>query len=88
MLADNAVDNDDKGTGGATDLRAAATKERYNKTGDDGGVEALLGFDAGGDGKGNGQRQSDDADDEAGHQVLAKLLARIAFAQNGKEFGL
>ena len=59
----------DERAGGTGDLYARAAEEGDEDAADDGGVEALLGADAGGDGQAHGERQSDDADEQAGREV-------------------
>jgi len=47
------------------------------KAGDDGAVNAGLGCESGGDGKGHGQRQSHQAHGDAGNQIAEKLVGVV-----------
>ena len=77
-LGDDAGDDDDEGAGGAADLGARAAERGDEEAGDDGGVEAGLRRDAGGDGEGHGQGQRDEADGEAGDEVVGKVAEGVA----------
>ena len=75
---DDAVDDDNEGTGRPGNLHPAAAQRRDQKAGNDGREQALFGFDTRGDGKGHGQRQRNDADREAGADVGHQVGPRIA----------
>ena len=64
-LLDDAVDDDDERARRAADLDARAAERRDDEAGDDRGVEAAIGRDAAGDRECDGQRERDDADDDA-----------------------
>ena len=74
---DDAGDDDDECAGGSTDLGARATEGGDEESGDDGGVEAGLRRDAGGDAEGHGKRKCDQADRDAGEQVVEEHLGGI-----------
>ena len=74
ILGTFAVDDDNEGSRGAANLHTAATKGRNQKTADDGGEDALRGRNARSDAKCNGQRQGDNADNQAGHEVSSQFL--------------
>ena len=86
VLLDDAVDDDDEGARGASDLHAAAAQQRDDESGDNGGDDALFGRHARGDAEGDGQRQGDDADNDAGHQVAQEIRAGIVL-QRIEELG-
>ncbi|CPQ89308.1 Uncharacterised protein [Bordetella pertussis] len=69
MLGGDAGQDDDEGAGGAGNLYAAAAAQRDQQARHDGGVQALFGFGAAGDGKGHGQRQRHDPYDQAGDNI-------------------
>ena len=77
---DDAGDDDDEGAGGSADLSPRAAEGRDQKSGDDGGVDSGLRSDAGGDGEGHGQRQSDEADGDAGDEIPPEF-AQVVVAQ-------
>ncbi len=66
MSGGDAEEQHGEGAGRAGDLDAGSTEERDQQSGDERRVESLLGLGAGGDRERHGQRQRDDADDDAG----------------------
>jgi hypothetical protein len=74
---DDAVHNGDEGAGRAADLHPRAAAGGGDEAGDDGGPDAGCRRRAGGDGKGHGQRQGEDADRDAGGEILAELRAVV-----------
>ena len=86
VLLDDAVDDDDEGARGASDLHAAAAQQRDDESSDNGGDDALFGRHARSDTEGDGQRQGDDADNDAGHQVAQEIRAGIVL-QRIEELG-
>ncbi|MCY1374999.1 hypothetical protein D9M69_623770 [compost metagenome] len=66
--------DDDEGPRRPGDLQAASPQQSDQQATDDGGVDALLGFDARRDGEGHGQWQCDDAHHRTGHQVTPPVL--------------
>ena len=87
ILGENTCNNSGKSCGRAGTLHTASTKERDQKTGDDGGIEALLRADAGGKSQRDGEGQGDDGNNYAGNNILKKLLFCIAFP-DGEKHGL
>ena len=75
VLGGDARENDDERAGGSGDLNAAAAEDRYQQSRDDRGVDALLGFCAGGDCERHCQRQRNDADDGARDDVARPMFA-------------
>ena len=74
---DDAGDDDDEGAGGSADLGAGAAEGGDEESGDDGGVKAGLRRNAGGDAEGHGEGESDEADGDAGEQVVEEHLVRV-----------
>ena len=74
---DDAGDDDDERAGRAADLEARAAERRDEEAGDDRAVQAGLRRHAGRDGERHRQRQRDQADRDAGDQVVTKLLQRV-----------
>ena len=81
---DDAVDDDDEGTGRAADLHMRAAQRRNQQAGDDGGEDALFGIDARGDGEGHGQWERNDADGDAGADV-GRQVAAVVVLQRVKQ---
>jgi hypothetical protein len=75
----DAVNNGDESAGRAADLNARATEERGQEAGDDGGPDTGRRRAAGGDGKGHGQWQGENADGDSRSDVLAELSATVAW---------
>ena len=69
-----AVDDDDERAGRAADLHARAAERGDEESGDDGGLEAAVRRYAAGDGERDRQWQRDDADDDAGGEIVRELL--------------
>ena len=74
VVADDVVDDDDEGAGGASDLYAVTAESRDQETADDGRDETHSGGDAAGDTEGDGEREGNDADHYTGYKILLKLL--------------
>ena len=70
---DDAIDDGDEGAGRAADLHPRATAGRGDEAGDDGGPDAGSRRTARGDGESHGQRQGENADRDAGGEILAEL---------------
>ena len=70
----------------AADLYFAAAQQRDDEPGDDGRDNPFFGRDARRDAECDSQRQRDDADDDAGHQVGSERAFRIVF-QTVEQFG-
>ena len=87
VLAHDAVDNHDEGARGAADLEARTAQKRNGEARDNRRVEALFGTHARGDGKRNRKRQSQNAHDEARHQVAHEIFLGIAPADRAEQFG-
>jgi len=87
VLAGDAGQDHDEGAGGAGDLQAAAAEYRDGQAGDDGGVQPLLRLGSGSDGKGHGQRQGDDADDDPGNDIGQPMFAAEQAGAVGFEKG-
>ena len=77
-LLDDAIDDDNEGTRGATNLHLRTAQSRDQETGQDGGHKTLGGAYARSDTKGDRQRNSHDTDDDTGHQVFGKFLFVVA----------
>ena len=86
VLLDDAVYDDDECARRPSDLYAASSQQRDDQSGEDGRDDALLGRYARGDAERDSQRQRDDADDDAGHQVGSERAFRIVF-QTVEQFG-
>ncbi len=78
--SDNAGDDDDEGSGGATDLGGRSAERGDEKAGDDRAVDSSLRREARSDGKGHGQRQGDQAYGDSGDQVAEEFI-RVVIAQ-------
>ena len=87
VLGRNARQNDDESARRARDLYPAAAEHGHDERCHDGRVDALLRLRAGGDGKGHGQRQRDDADDHAGGQIGEPVAAAQQTTSMGFEQG-
>ena len=74
---DDVVDNDDKRAGRSADLHRVAAEGGNEEAADHGRGESDGWADTAGDGESDSKRKGDDADHEAGHQILAKLRQRI-----------
>ena len=83
---DDAGDDDDERSGRPADLRSRAAQRGDEKTGDDGGVEAGLRSDSGGDAEGHGERQGHQADGDAGQKIVQKHLCGV-LAQRHDQLG-
>ena len=70
ILLDDSVNDHNEGAGGATDLHLAATEERNEETGHDGGKNTGLRRGAGSDTECDGQRKGYDAHNDTGQKVL------------------
>ena len=77
VLRGDAGEHGDEGAGGPGDLHARSAKQRGHEAGDDGGVQALRGRRARGDGKGHRQRHGHDAHDQA-RDELGMRWARVS----------
>jgi hypothetical protein len=86
MFCDDAGDDDNEGTGGATDLRFGPAKRGNYESSDDSAVETVLWRNAGGDREGHGERESYEADGDAGGEVREKFLA-VVVAEKDYGFG-
>ena len=86
VLLDDAVYDDDECARRPSDLYAASSQQRDDQSGEDSRDDALLGRYARGDAERDSQRQRDDADDDAGHQVGSERAFRIVF-QTVEQFG-
>jgi hypothetical protein len=74
---DDAGDDDDEGAGGAADLGGRSAERGDQKAGDDGAVDSGLRREAGGDGKGHGQRKSDQAYGDSGDQIVQEFIQAV-----------
>ena len=77
VLLDNAVDNHHKCAGRPSDLDARPAERRNEEPSHDRGPEAPARRDTTGNGKSDGQRKRDDADDDAGREVPTELRAVV-----------
>ena len=84
VLRDGGVNDANESAGGSADLHAGTAERRDEKTGDDGGPETGLRFDAGGDAEGHGERKGDDADGESGGEVGGEVRAGVSFERGEK----
>ncbi len=87
VLLDDAIYYNNERARRSTDLNLRASENGDDETGDDGGDDALLGCHARGNTEGNGQRQGDDAHDDACQQVGRQLLA-VVMLKYRKQFRL
>ena len=76
----------DERAGGTADLKPAATEQRDKESAYDGGGQAAIRRDAGGDGDGHRQRQRHDRHRESSDDVGAEIGAAITLTQHGEEF--
>ena len=77
-VLDDAIYNNNKGSRRPSDLDGAAAEQRNHESADDGGNQTLFGTHARGDTECNGQRQGDDAHDDARHQVCHEFFFGIS----------
>ena len=77
----NGREHHHEGRGGARHLHARAAEQGDETSGHDGGVEAVLGRDAGSDGEGHRQRQGHDPDHGPRHEIRAEGLAAVAVGE-------
>ena len=84
---DDAGDDDDEGAGGSADLGARAAEGGDEEAGDDGGVEAGLRRDAGGDAEGHGERKSDEADGEPATRSWSERAEGVAWRRHSMDRG-
>ncbi len=82
-LLGHRVEDHHEGGGGPRDGEAGAPGHGDHDTGDDGGVEAVLGWHAAGDGQRHGQRDGDDADRDAGDEVSPEAGSTVGFVYAG-----
>lgn len=85
MFTYNPKNDDDKSAGGPADLHAATAKDRYGKTRHHSGDQSLFGRHPRGDGKGNGQRQRNDADNDPGKYILDDYPLGNAIFEQGEK---
>ena len=78
VLGDDAGDDDDEGAGRAADLDARAAERRDEEAGDDRAVDAGLGREARGDRERHRERQRDEADGDAGDEIVPEGDAVVA----------
>ena len=74
ILLNDAVDDDDEGTGRAAYLHLAATEQRDDESGNDSRDDALLGCYARGDTKSDGKWQGYNAHNDTSHEVAHECL--------------
>src|SRR5206468_3351077 len=86
VLQHDARHDDHERAGGPADLHAGAAEQRDEKARDDGGVEPALRAEPARDRERDGQRQRDDADDDAGNQVPGELLP-VVVLEGGDQLG-
>src|SRR5260370_30789626 len=77
MRGHDGSDHNNKGASWPTDLRFRATQQGNKETRYDGAVNTRLRCEAGGDGKGHSQRQSDQSHGDASHQIVRTLLQAV-----------
>ena len=87
ILLDDAVNDDDEGAGGATDLDFAAAEEGDQEAGHDGGENACFRGGSRCNAEGNGQRQGYDTNNYPGQEVLDQGLFGITIFQSCKQLG-
>src|SRR5581483_9865193 len=85
-LRNDPIDDDDERAGRAADLHTAAAQRGDEEAGDDCGVEAALGRNAGRDREGQRQRQCNDTHHHACDQIVEELRTRIALAEAYNRF--
>ena len=78
-LLDDAVDDDNESPCGTADLHGAAAEERDEEAGNDGSYQSFFGADAGSDAECNGERQGDNAHDDACHEVGEEFFFIVIF---------
>ncbi len=86
VFGDNAGNDYDECAGRPADLRFGAAESGHDESSDDGAIDSGLWGHAGGDGKGHGQRQRDQADGYSRNEVGQKFVA-IVIAQQDYGFG-
>src|SRR5260370_644018 len=86
VFGDNAGNDYDECAGRPADLRFGAAESGHDESSDDGAIDSGLWGHAGGDGKGHGQRQRDQADGYSRNEVGQKFVA-IVIAQQDYVFG-
>ena len=74
MIRRDAGEDGDEGAGRARDLQPGPAQNGHDESADDRRIQSLFGFRARGDGKRHGERQCDDADDNAGNDVRWPML--------------
>jgi len=82
----NAVDDHDEGAGRPADLHARTAQRGNQESRDDRGQQPALGRESTGNGKGDGERQRDNADNHARRDVRNGLPPRVSL-ERGDEFG-
>ena len=86
VLAYNAVDNHDECARRAANLEAGTAQQRNDEARDNGGVKALFRTHARSDSKRNRQGESQNADNQARHQVASEILASVAALEATNDF--
>ena len=81
VLLGDRQQNHHEGGGGAGNIEARAAAQGDQRCGDQHGVEPMLRRHTHGDGQRHGQRNGDDAHRQAGAQVAAQGLPRVAGTQ-------
>jgi hypothetical protein len=74
VRGDDAGDDDHEGSGGAADLGGRSAERGDQKAGHYGAIDSGLRREAGGDGEGHGERQSDQAYGDSGDQSWTNLF--------------
>jgi hypothetical protein len=77
VLPDDPIDDHHEGRGGASDLDTRSTECADDETGDNRRPQSSIRRNAAGDCEGDGERQRDDTDNNAGDRVAQKLLAVV-----------
>lgn len=70
----DAGDDHDESASGSADLGAGTAERRDEEARDDGGIEASLRSNSGGDAEGHGERQRNESDSDADEEVVQKHL--------------
>ncbi len=87
-LLDDAVNENDKSPGGATDLNATATQRRDEQPADDGSDEPLLRLHARGNRESDGERHGHHADEQTRGDVSPKLHTAVPLSEHGHKLRL
>ena len=86
-ILDHSVHDHDECASRSADLTSASSQEGDEEAPDDRRVEPLFRLHPGCDRERQGKRQRDDADDDAGKEVLTEPLPGVPLLKDGPEFG-